>query len=1532
VEPTVVGGVVTALKWTFEDVAADTAIAATFSVTVNESAVTLTEIKNKAQIKVGDRNPKWTNETHDPLGPKQTTVTGVVPGDTIPYTINIPLTEDADKVVIRDIIPTGTILDFASVDGLAARARTGAVIQVHFTTDLTLEALSPISAITTDNAADVDAISWTWTAELNKVFEAGKESFNAGFTVVVDDLAPDVINNVGSYTIGDNNPIPTNTIKTPVTPDEKSSDYNNGSNLGLSVGDIITYTIEYENESGASQLVTITDDIPAHTAYVKNNATYKVSPAADATNATDAVDADKFTYTPSPAPGTAAKTTWGPISVPAGETLTVTFQVRVLQSALIAAVTTIDNKAVVNVNGTPHDTNTVHDPLGPKQSDVETNLTVGDEVTYRIKYKVTADDVGLADAVDVEIRDAIPHDTIYVENSATLKVKGVNVTITDADDADDAFKLDTTGDPTAIWTIEDLEAGDEIEVTFKATVLASALLKQDKSIHNTAYIDIDNGPTITTNEVIDPVEPDRKSSSAKADHPDGLVVGDKFTYTIEWENTSTTSSAQIVVIDAIPKNTAYDPNSVSTGGRYLKAGDADYVWSYDTNGNGYVIWSINAPKSPETGSTGTVTFRVVVLQSAWDELTIDNEGIIIVNDVEYETNTTKDKMAIKQSNAPVDGIPTGDNAIVTYRITYRASKDVDKIVITDPIPDGTVYVADSAKGIFGYQEAALTVLQSGVTVETKQVDGKYRLVWTFSNLPNAIIKQDQWVTVEFKVKVLDSALDLPARQVHSKNVPASNIANYGWVEELRYTERDTTNDELPKITNPGEDDPYEDNDVATEETSTNVVITPILPDEKSSNSATIAGAAGLIPGKVLTYTIDYKNTSTEISDITITDSAPLHTQYKIGSAKHGSTILTDAADGDEFEQDLFAPSGVNDLIWTIRNVGPGVSGKVSFQVTILQSAVTVDEISNTASIQIGVNTPHTTNEVKDPMGVKQADTLDGNSTTGTGVYVADRIKYTVKFYNATNDTLDYTITDATPTHTTYYKENNQETAKVTTTEPQGVGITSSVDVSGLNNGKGNIVWHIDNVPPGGSGKVEFTVTVDDDTEAHTHILNTADISYFDGYSTKTSKTNETDNEVLPKKEYVIVNEPTRKYVRPGDTIQFTVNYTVPSSVNPVELVITDAIPAYTSYVEGSMTSNIASQSSGLRTSGAIVAPAANGAISARDKANNRYTNDKGVGTKYVEWYYPSVGGATQITVTFNVLVALNMPTRYQIENIAFCGDTPTNGVTPPPPPPPPIVIDEEDPPLSPFIDDHFAYIIGYPDGNVRPSRNVTRAEVATVFFRMLSDDVRAENWTQQNQYPDVELENWFNNAISVVNKMGIVNGYPDGTFRPNGYITRAELATIAARFARQMMMLPTNDRTFSDIAGHWAEDDIQYAAEIGWVRGYTDGTYRPNQYITRAEFMTLVNRMLGRAPETEEDLLDDMVHWPDNADTTAWYYVDVQEATNSHFYDRKEDKFVPDLTFEYETWTEMRENRDWVQFEKEWSTANSASNPGEVIK
>ena len=217
--------------------------------------------------------------------------------------------------------------------------------------------------------------------------------------------------------------------------------------------------------------------------------------------------------------------------------------------------------------------------------------------------------------------------------------------------------------------------------------------------------------------------------------------------------------------------------------------------------------------------------------------------------------------------------------------------------------------------------------------------------------------------------------------------------------------------------------------------------------------------------------------------------------------------------------------------------------------------------------------------------------------------------------------------------------------------------------------------------------------------------------------------------------------------------------------------------------------------------------------------------------------------------------------------------------------------------------DHFAYVIGYMDGNVRPYGLISRAETTTIFFRLLKDSVRDGNLLTSNTYTDVADDYWANTAISTMTGLGIVQGRSTTTFDPKAPITRAQFAAICARFDTGKS---NGEQTFSDIQGHWAEKYIQRAAELGWIKGFEDGTFRPDTYITRAQAMTMINRVLNRIPEDESDLLPGMNVWPD-CNPGDWFYLAIQEATNSHDYRHKAGS--------YETWTGLNADPDWTRYE-----------------
>ena len=242
-------------------------------------------------------------------------------------------------------------------------------------------------------------------------------------------------------------------------------------------------------------------------------------------------------------------------------------------------------------------------------------------------------------------------------------------------------------------------------------------------------------------------------------------------------------------------------------------------------------------------------------------------------------------------------------------------------------------------------------------------------------------------------------------------------------------------------------------------------------------------------------------------------------------------------------------------------------------------------------------------------------------------------------------------------------------------------------------------------------------------------------------------------------------------------------------------------------------------------------------------------------------------------------------------------------------------------------DDHYSYIIGYKDGYLRPYGTITRGEVATIFFRLLTDEARDKYWSQTNSYSDCNSDLWCNNAISTLSNMGIIDGYSDGTFRPYGKITRAQFAKIAVGFFETTTQ--EYQGYYSDIPENaWFTNYVEAASRVGLIQGFADGTFRPNVNITRAQACVIVNRALNRKPATERLLpTAKMINWPD-CTPSDWYYADMQEATNSHDYswlasggDAKA----------MEKWTAKLPQRDWAAFEHAWSTAHSAPG-GEVIK
>jgi len=240
-------------------------------------------------------------------------------------------------------------------------------------------------------------------------------------------------------------------------------------------------------------------------------------------------------------------------------------------------------------------------------------------------------------------------------------------------------------------------------------------------------------------------------------------------------------------------------------------------------------------------------------------------------------------------------------------------------------------------------------------------------------------------------------------------------------------------------------------------------------------------------------------------------------------------------------------------------------------------------------------------------------------------------------------------------------------------------------------------------------------------------------------------------------------------------------------------------------------------------------------------------------------------------------------------------------------------------PIPPELPSRQAYLVG-DNGLIRPNANITRAEVATILFRLITDEARVAYWMQANPFSDVALQNWFNNAVSTMTNADVFNGFSDGTFRPNQPISRAEMTAVIVRFMDEMGDLSLLGSHFSDIASHWAVEYINTAAVNGWVQGYSDGTFRPNQAITRAEATAMINRISGRLVERTEDLLPNMRTWPDNANVNEWYYFYIQAATNSYTFQRR------GVDNAFERWVALIPSPDWTVLER------PDSRPGDILQ
>ena len=1017
--------------------------------------------------------------------------------------------------------------------------------------------------------------------------------------------------------------------------------------------------------------------------------------------------------------------------------------------------------------------------------------------------------------------------------------------------------------------------------------------------------------------------------------PDGSIagVGDILEYTIHWVNDAEENgqavAAEVTITDTIPAGTEYVQDSASDNGAYA---------------DGKITWTIDAA----AGAQGDVTFEVKVTEDAVENANneITNTATVGVNDVSYKVTSNPTYVPEKEDGVGEDGsIRVGQE--LTYTISYKNTEDtVATITITDVVPEGTEFVrADNGGDI-----------NNGT------------VTWTIEN-----VQPDTAGTVTMTVKVV-SAWEEEVENSASISIGHDNV-NITVDTNTETTPIDET-DRTITIT-PADITVYTGGQSyeGVSDTSGEIQSTSGLPEP---------GYYITLPAWLSTeLQINDNPTQSGATDL----SSLLHFTYNVGTESRDwgiSLYYDNKATGTSYEENITI-AGVPRDRYIYKLLPDAIAGAVRVQFQKLDEngdptgnpileddfTLSLDNLYQQYSMTIypGLLTQNDVKAQIQEEGFDEATfnvdvdtaTLTVRGTTNgevTAPVVTDESAVSQNT-ETIDDATESTITAVASEDTDYYVNDSKvsvDSDNVHLLADEVVGGTDAAAAQGIlkdhivekgiADADANYVYQYLDLVDTTNGNAWVTATEDvnvywklpEGTDAndnfqivHFNGLNrnydgdAAELIGTNGYAVETYTMNNSN----PALDLEIVDVGGEKYLKfATDSFSpFVLVYDSNDQANPtvektLSLVNGSAYNGGSVSVGDELTYTITVTNTGnLPLSDVTVTDTFSGVGDLTYAPSTEYS----VNGDTITIPNLGVGKSVTISATYTVqrgdagkdltnAAAVKLPgdeTPTDEDEI----ETPVDPITPIRPP-----VDPDKPELN--TEDHYAYIVGYPDGNVKPEGNITRAEVATIFFRLLTDESRDEFWSQTNPYSDVSEDDWYNNAVSTLTNAGIIDGYEDGTFKPNGNITRAEFATIAVRFFEATY---EGENLFPDIAGHWAQDYINEAANAGIVDGYPDGTFQPQQLITRAEAMTMVNRTIDRHPH-EDHLLDDMIVWPDNPET-AWYYEQVQEATNSHEYTMNTD----DEQNPYEIWTELLPVRDWAQLEKEWSDAHSGQSGGDVV-
>lgn len=1122
-------------------------------------------------------------------------------------------------------------------------------------------------------------------------------------------------------------------------------------------------------------------------------------------------------------------------------------------------------------------------------------ITIGDIVTFKIGYLNPTGSIA-----SLSIKDVIPDSLEYVEDSVTNG---------------GAYTL---ADKTITWAFSNVPKDGSGTVTFKAKVIRVDV----PIIKNTANMNWSFG--IGETEAEDPyVELPVGSykivdnSSLAGINGEPVIPGDSITYRISYLN-STDDTADLTITDKLPVgvdlvsytgtlNKPYDPN----GARELEwifTGIAE-----NASGSLYVTVKVNENIGHEV---------VNMAELKWSNGDIEKPEVIVP--VKSYKKVTDDSAA----GANLVAVVPGD--VITYKIAYVNNKNVPRsLIITDNLDKALTYVSSDptlsalslpleGKLVWEFSVPAnssgsirlmvrvnekidktvknKTVLNWGDETEEPETEnpaGIYKIVdeSSLSGTNGKKVKPGDEIT--FKIGYwnnsdkyrnlvitdkLEKGLDYIASyysdmkthgtyDVNTKEVSwriglvAPNESGYVYlkVKVNEYAEAVIKN--IAKL----------EWDSGTPEEPEIVIPVESFKVVSDSSEAGKNGTAVNV-GDTVTCKIGFVNNTGDIANLIITDILPQEVEYishSIGNVPETKITIQ------------YTPP--NEIEWSITDISDKETGFVLVTFKVKESAGAI--IKNLAILEWSTDPTPEIPEVEIPVKSKKY-IASGPGVNGTVVKLGDTVEYTINYINQMGAIADLTIKDVLPEGTSYVSHE------------KGATLQSGYDAT-----RRIVTWEFKDLAAEANGTVTLKVKIEKAVSGT--IVNVADMEWTVGDTKEIEK----PSVEVPLGNFTIEYNPnggeggrtlTNFYYGANHTVytQLESNITrngytfvewktekdAGTAYRPGEnLKVNDNIVLYAQWK-----SNDPGGGGGGNNYYKVTYNANDGVGSHEDRniaENTAYkvkgikeTNISRAGFVFVEWNTSKDGKGTSYKKddVINVHSDINL---YAIWEPATSLDT----------------------------DNHFAYVIGYSDKKIHPDDNITRAEVATIFFRLLKLEDRKTMWEQNNSYSDVNLSAWHNNSISTLSNGDIIKGYKEGDFRPNRNITRAEFAVIAVRFAND------NSSTraainFKDISGHWAEADIKKATELGYIEGYSDGTFRPDRPIIRAEVTTLLDRVLNRHVESENDMLSSMVKWPDNTQN-KWYYYEVQEASNSHFYDRKEDG-------KNEVWTELRPVPKWTDLEK----------------